>query len=797
MTERLLFGKKESALGLQIYAQLLGRLHQFPLRVLLGFIAAIAALGSLLAVRTGDVFVGALTLAAVGGAFTLLWVVSSAPDFHRISYEQAFAAERRYWFAALGTSAAIGALSARALIVTENPLIHLLVVALAMATMAMALRNYFRPRLVAAQLFLINLLGIAALLTKDASEYWLLAIGSAIYSLIIYRTASALSSSEQASILNDEELREQNRRFNSALSNMKQGLSMFDDEGRMLVCNQNYIDMYGFSPEVVRPGITLQELLQHSIDVGNYRNIPINDLHDRLVEKLVIEASPNFLSVLGDGRTIALSHQKMETGGWVTTHEDITERMQTQAQIAYLARHDVLTDLPNRVSFRERLGEALERTTSAEQLAVLCLDLDRFKPVNDTLGHAVGDAVLRQVAERLKDCVRETDFVARMGGDEFAIIQIGVANPESTGKLADRVVAALGQPFHVDSHQISIGTSIGMSFAPEDSVEADQLLKNADMALYQAKAEGRGQSRRFLPDMDRRMQTRMNLELDLRHALSAGEFEIYYQPLMDIASGGIAGFEALLRWHHPSRGMVLPDEFIELAEDTGLIVPIGDWVLKQACSAASAWPANIRIAVNLSPAQFRSGDLVRSVTTALAASGIGSNRLELEITEGVLLADSEETLATLHALKNLGARIAMDDFGTGYSSLSYLRSFPFDKIKIDQSFVHDIFSGDQSLSIIRAVTGLGRNLGMSTTAEGVETAAQLEQLRSEGCSEVQGFHLGRPMDAAATLELLGDKRGFPTLTAGDERLILKPGAKEVRCNVTGPSVFPADGAVVL
>ena len=304
------------------------------------------------------------------------------------------------------------------------------------------------------------------------------------------------------------------------------------------------------------------------------------------------------------------------------------------------------------------------------------------------------------------------------------------------------------------THQISIGASIGISVAPVDSLEPNQLLKNADLALYQAKAEGRGNHRFFVPEMDRRMQSRRSLELDLRRAVVDGEFEMYYQPLVDTSDGQISGFEALLRWNHPSEGLILPDQFIPSAEDIGLIVPIGEWVLRQACSLAATWPTHIGVSVNLSPAQFRTGDLVRTVTTALAVSGIEPSRLHLEITEGVLLEHTDETLKILHSLRNLGVRIAMDDFGTGYSSLSYLRSFPFDKIKIDQSFVQDLFSGSEALSIIRAVTDLGRNLGMTTTAEGVETAAQLEQIQKEGCSEVQGYYVGRPMCAVSATRLL-------------------------------------------
>ena len=604
------------------------------------------------------------------------------------------------------------------------------------------------------QLASVALPGAFALVSHGGVEYGVLGVGAIVLSLMIGRTAFALCSNAQRSVIKDQELSEQNKRFDAALNNMAQGLCMFNADGQLLVCNQKYLSIYGFSAEIVRPGIGLIDLLQHSIDIGNHVGVKVEELHDGFLEKINSEDVSTIWNELEDGRTIALSHERMASGGWVTTHEDITERRQAEAKIAYMARYDVLTDLPNRVSFHERLTEALIRIPVHKQVAVLCLDLDRFKSVNDTLGHPVGDALLQQVAERLKASVRENDWVSRIGGDEFAVIQAPASQPESAVTLAERIVSDLGRPFYVGTHQISIGASIGISVAPVDSLEPNQLLKNADLALYQAKAEGRGNHRFFVPEMDRRMQSRRSLELDLRRAVVDGEFEMYYQPLVDTSDGQISGFEALLRWNHPSEGLILPDQFIPSAEDIGLIVPIGEWVLRQACSLAATWPTHIGVSVNLSPAQFRTGDLVRTVTTALAVSGIEPSRLHLEITEGVLLEHTDETLKILHSLRNLGVRIAMDDFGTGYSSLSYLRSFPFDKIKIDQSFVQDLFSGSEALSIIRAVTDLGRNLGMTTTAEGVETAAQLEQIQKEGCSEVQGYYVGRPMCAVSATRLL-------------------------------------------
>jgi diguanylate cyclase (GGDEF)-like protein len=441
--------------------------------------------------------------------------------------------------------------------------------------------------------------------------------------------------------------------------------------------------------------------------------------------------------------------------GWVATFEDITEWQQAQAQISHMARHDALTNLPNRTLFREQLEQALRRVTRNEMVAVLCLDLDRFKGVNDSLGHPIGDELLKEVARRLSGCIREGDTVSRLGGDEFAIVLAGAKlQIAEVSALAGRLIEAVGAPCIIQGHQMIIGTSIGISVAPNDGSDPDQLLKNADMALYRAKADGRGAYRFFETEMDAQAQARRLLELDLRAALLHGEFVVHYQPIHDITTDRISCFEALVRWNHPLRGMIPPANFIPLAEETGLIIPIGDWVLRTACKDAAGWSQDVRIAVNLSPVQFKNRNLVTSVMAALSASGLIAKRLELEITESVLLQDSEATLAILHTLRGFGVRISMDDFGTGYSSLSYLRSFPFDKIKIDRSFVHELATRSDSMAIIRAVTGLGKSLGISTTAEGVETREQLALLRSEGCDEVQGNLFSSPRPAADVERML-------------------------------------------
>jgi len=434
---------------------------------------------------------------------------------------------------------------------------------------------------------------------------------------------------------------------------------------------------------------------------------------------------------------------------------DVTERKLAEARIAHMAHHDALTDLPNRVLFHERLHELLGRVRRhGECLAVHCLDLDHFKGVNDTLGHPIGDELLKAVAQRLGKCLRGSDMVARLGGDEFAVVQFPLAGPHEASTLATALIEVVSKPYEVHGHEFVVGASIGIALAPDDGDAADVLLRNADMALYRAKAEGRGAAHFFEPEMDRRIQARRMLELDLRKAFANGEFELYYQPLINLDANAVSGFEALLRWRHAERGMIAPAEFIPLAEEIGLIVPLGEWVLRKACTEAMHWPDRLKVAVNLSPAQFRSRGVVKAVLTALAYSRLPPDRLELEITESVLLGETEANLATLHQLREIGVSISMDDFGTGYSSLSYLRCFPFDKIKIDRSFVSELAERPDCVAIIRAVAGLGMSLGIATTAEGVETPEQLERVRAEGCTEVQGYLFSPPRPASELGDLM-------------------------------------------
>jgi diguanylate cyclase (GGDEF)-like protein/PAS domain S-box-containing protein len=551
------------------------------------------------------------------------------------------------------------------------------------------------------------------------------------------------------------ELKEQYRRFDVALNNMAHGLVMIDAQMQVIVCNQRFIGMFGLSSAVVKPGATMREVIAHSFAVGNYRHTSIGaeELYGSYVRSL---GSGDMIihRHLADGRIIKITHQPMAQGGWVAVYEDITERHRAEEHIAHMARHDALTDLPNRVLLREKMAEGLARVEAhAESMAVFYLDLDNFKAINDTLGHPIGDKLLGTIAERVRGAVGEGDTVARLGGDEFAVLHCN-ANARAAEMLARRLVEIVSEPVVIDGQEINTGVSIGVAMAPGDGTAADHLMKCADLALYRAKAEGRATFRFFEPDMDACIQARHALEVDLRRALAAGEFSLAYQPQINLASNELVAMEALLRWTHGERGAVPPSEFIPLAEEMGLIVPLGEWVLREACKEAARWPDPIKVAVNLSPVQFRNRGLVAMVTHALAATRLAPHRLELEITEAVLLQDDEAIVSMLHQLRALGVRISMDDFGTGYSSLSYLRSFPFDKIKIDRSFIKDIERNRDSASIIRAIAGLGASLGIETTAEGIETEEQLELVRRAGCTEMQGYLVSRPVPACELADLI-------------------------------------------
>jgi diguanylate cyclase (GGDEF)-like protein len=534
-------------------------------------------------------------------------------------------------------------------------------------------------------------------------------------------------------------------RFDTAINNMTQGLLLFDSSQRLVVCNQRYIEMYGLSAGIVKPGCTFREIIAHRKATGSFAG-DADEYSSRILHNVGLKNS--MVVDTRDGRSIQIVNEPLADGGWVATHEDITERRLAEEQIRHLAHYDALTDLPNRALFHEKLKQQLARIAPGQQLAVLYIDIDEFKSVNDTLGHMIGDELLKSVAVSLSQCVAATDFVARLGGDEFAIVQTAVKTPDDVTGLVTRVFDAIRDPYECLGHQVTTDASIGIALAPQHGSDLDQILKNADLAMYAAKSAGRRTYRFFEPDMDAQVKARRKLEMDLRRAITDGALEVYYQPCISLQDSKITACEALLRWRHAERGMISPAEFVPIAEETGLIDQLGEWVLTTACAEAATWPDDIKVAVNVSPVQFKSGTLALKIVAALAASGLAANRLELEITEAVLIRDDEAALAVLHQLRDIGVRIALDDFGTGYSSLSYLQRFPFDKIKIDRCFVDNLVEPDGSSCIVQAIVNIAAARHITTTAEGVETQPQRELLRALGCSEMQGYLFSAPKPAA-------------------------------------------------
>jgi diguanylate cyclase (GGDEF)-like protein/PAS domain S-box-containing protein len=683
------------------------------------------------------------------------------------------------------------------------------------------------------------------------------------------------------------EARKSHERLRQAIDILPQGIVFLDAEGRYILWNKKYSEIYSRSSDLFQPGARLQDTIRVGIERGDYPEA-IGREEEWITERLarLYQPGARHEQILADGRCILIEERLTEDGGiiglrvditelkqreasfrllfdsnpvpmivcalenerilgvndaavahygysraefvklsigsvqafeadppWVgnlSSDElaartwkhvradgtlidlaiysrelvyndrpavllalmDITERKRAEARLTFMSQHDGLTGLPNRTLLRQEMDEMLQHTRrSSDKIAILVLGIDNFKAVNDTLGHGVGDKLLRGVAKRLRSTLREEDTLARLNSDEFAIVQSGITRPEEAVLLARRLLEAIGEPHLLDGHSVVIGASIGIAMAPGDGDESEKLLKHADMALSRAKNDSRGTFSFFESGMDARAQTRRKIETDLRAAIQNGVLRPYYQPLVDLSTGRITGFEALVRWPHPERGMVSPAEFIPVAEDTGLIGALGGLMLQRACMDAAKWPGDVRVAVNLSPLQFRAGNLLSVVMDALKHSGLSAKRLELEITETLLLEKSSQVLATLHALRALGVRISMDDFGTGYSSLSYLRSFPFDKIKIDQSFVRGLGSNNDAQAIVRAIISLGIGLGVTITAEGVETEAELNCLRAEGCHEGQGFLFSHARPNAEIVGLLNAQCGADAAAFGKTALV--------------------------
>jgi len=617
-------------------------------------------------------------------------------------------------------------------------------------------RNCGRPYIVMMQfLAAIGPLFLGLFLTGDP-YYVSMGVLSALFFSSVMRISFTLYATILKSLNTTRDMTSLAMRFDTALNNMPHGLSMFDSEGRLVVGNSRLSQLLGIAHDLAQKDMTVWEML--------YDCVRAELISEYTAERVAVQfeahqsdrKTGNIIIDTLDGRNFSLTFQPMENGGSVVLIEDITERKNAEAKISHMARYDALTGLPNRTYFRDQIDKMLGATRhSGKSCAVLFIDLDQFKQVNDTLGHPCGDQLLCAVADRLRKIVRDTDVVARFGGDEFVVFQSPVKHPKEAAALAKNIVKWLEEPYEIEGHHVVIGASIGIAITPHDPIGADHLLKNADMALYRAKSDGRGTWRFFEPEMALQAQARRSLELDLRTALNNNAFKIFYQPLVNLKTRRISTCEALLRWPHSERGMIPPAEFIPIAEEMGLIHDIGRWVLQQACVEAIQWPSHVRVAVNLSPMQFRRGDVVADVREALALSGLEPNRLEVEITESVLLQDTPSTHALLQQLHELGVRLSLDDFGTGYSSLSYLHSFPLQKVKIDRSFLEGLGSSDRPVTLLHGVARLSTELGMSVVVEGIETEEQLALISAEeGIEEAQGYLFSPPIPGRQIRKLL-------------------------------------------
>lgn len=560
-----------------------------------------------------------------------------------------------------------------------------------------------------------------------------------------------------------EEAQRKQALLEATLHNIGQGICLFDQDLNLMVWNERYIELLNLPRDLVKEGTPLSDILRFNAERGEYGDVSIQALISDRVAIARRREPYRMERTRPNGRVIQVDHNPMPGGGYVATYTDITERKQTEARMRHLAVHDVLTSLPNRTLFLDRLRQALLTARRFQRgVTVLFVDLDRFKDINDHFGHDVGDLMIQEMGQRLSRIIRDSDTAARLGGDEFAIIQTDVQNIEDTIVLAQRIIDELCQPFDCRGIRLHSTASVGITLFPEDGENPEQLVKNADMAMYAAKAEGRNNYRFFLPSMHERVKERKTIEEDLRNALDHDQLELYYQPKIDCQTEEVVGAEALVRWHHPERGLILPGEFISVAEECGLINRLGSWVLREACRQTQKWRndgmPNMKVAVNLSPAQFQDAELVATVTHSLEDMNLPEGTLELELTESILMNNPEKAVSTLNELKNLGVRISIDDFGTGYSSLNYLKRFPVSTIKIDRSFVNDINVDPDDKAIVDAVIGLGHSLNLDVVAEGVEEPEQHEYLREKGCDFIQGFLFSKPLPVPTFEEWVRQRR---------------------------------------
>lgn len=745
-----------------IYAGMVDSLFLNPLPMVLGAFSPAFA-GAVIGFITGDVaiWLSVIPFLALGSA-RALQMYRYRKRHSPLGGNEALLWENNYRVAAIAYSAALGAWSAVVLLRTDDAAAHMLCVTTVVAYMSAGVaRTFGRPRIFQAQMVVGCGPLIAALLYVGGPFH----IAVALLSAVFFTATRQLTSSLQRIYFNAWVAREREaalaNQFDTALNNMPHGLCMFDSEqGRLAVMNRRFTQMMRLPADLLQQGGTAATIVNACVAAGT-----ISSTSGRLILSEIDNALGGEIITIDsettDAHAYSWTFQPMKGGGTVVLVEDITERRSAEARIIHLARYDELTGLPNRVSFRdeiERLLAIAQARGDMRPSALLFIDLDQFKQVNDTLGHPSGDRLLCEVTDRLQALLRQDDLVARFGGDEFVVFQQHIESHEDAAVLARRIVDRLSERYVIEHHVVEIGASVGIAVT-SPGIKADVLLKNADMALYHAKADGRGTYCFFRDEMARAVEARRILELDLRRALANEEFELYYQPLVNLKTGRITTCEALLRWNHPMRGTVSPIDIIPVAEEIGLIVDLGRWILRHACMECMRWPDGVSVAVNFSPQQFHQRDVIEEVRYALEASGLAAERLEIEITESSLMRNTQWTLDALQQLRNAGTRIVLDDFGTGYSSLSYLHNFPLQKVKIDRSFLVGIDSS-RPLTLLRGVARLSADLGMAVVVEGVETNEQLELISADGTvTEAQGYLFSRPVPATRIRELLSASHG--------------------------------------
>jgi diguanylate cyclase (GGDEF)-like protein len=742
-----------------IRAALIDSLFETPAPLLAGIVfVAIAA--AMTALKTGEKLIWAcVALLMVAGAVRAFDLVRHQARKPALTADEAVQATKRYQIGAMIQAAAIGIWCATTLLSSDDAVAHMICLSVTTGIVAGgAGRAYGRQWIFQLQVALSFGPTVIALALRGTPYYIAMSVVSAVFLLAIVQISANLHRLFMRALLAREREAALAGQFDTALNNMPHGLCMFAADGRLAVMNHRFSEMMSLSDDLMHRGAGASDIVDACVSGGSISaasgKIILSEIENSQARD-IITTDPDAASA----RALSWTFQPMANGGAVVLLEDITERRNAEARITHLARYDELTALPNRVNFRDEIERLLAVPHGAGQLsALLFVDLDQFKQVNDTLGHPCGDQLLCAVADRLRAMLRPEDFVARFGGDEFVVFQQNIRSNEEAAHLARRIVDHLSERYKIDNHLVEIGASVGIAMASPD-VSADTLLKNADMALYRAKADGRGTFCFFRDEMAQTVEARRILELDLRKALANEEFELFYQPLVNLKSGRIATCEALLRWNHPVRGTVSPVEIIPVAEDMGLIVDLGRWILRKACMECMKWPDGVSVAVNFSPQQFHQRDVLSEIRYALEVSGLPAHRLEIEITESSLLRNTQLTHDVLSQLRTTGVRISLDDFGTGYSSLSYLHNFPLQKVKIDRSFLEGIDS-DRPLTLLRGVARLSADLGMSVVVEGIETNEQLERISADGTvTEAQGYLFSRPVPAVRIRQLLNASHG--------------------------------------